>query len=303
MKEMKVLATVVALVLVMYYGIEPYAHNVMHPKPPASDYNFSDLKNVDTSLKGDATNGKTLVEANCIACHSMESAGFAKMMPDADAAAAYGVVPPDLSSSGKIYDTKYLANFIFDPVTAVNLSHKYGPDSGKTYPMPAYDWMPAQDIMDMVAYLKQVAANVKVEVADDATVKEQLKAQRRATFVDACGRCHSMGYAGLDALTSSDTLKAYMGADAPDLSQYIKSRSRPYLENFINNPQVLLHGTSMPRVGLTQEAQEEVIDYMEDIGDAKKSDRESLGWKVMLFMLVFSLLALAWKKEIWKEVQ
>ncbi len=299
---MKVLATIIALVLVTYYGIEPYAHHVMHPTPAPADYKFSDLKNVKTSLKGDAANGKTLVEANCIACHSMESAGFAKMMPDADAAAAYGVVPPDLSTAGKIYETNYLANFIFDPVTAANLSHKYTAESGKSHPMPAYNWMPAQDIMDMVAYLKQVAASVKIEVADEATVEEQLKAQHRATFVDACGRCHSMGYAGLDALTPADTLKTYMGASAPDLSQYIKSRGRHYLESFINNPQVLLHGTSMPRVGLTQEAQEEVINYMEEIGDAKKADRESLGWKVMLFMLVFSLLALAWKKEIWKEV-
>ncbi|MEA2110652.1 MAG: c-type cytochrome [Campylobacterota bacterium] len=294
MKEFKVLGTIVALVLVMYYGIEPYAHHVMHPEPAPADYKFSDLKNVDTSLKGDVANGKDLVAANCTACHSMESEGFPKLMPDADSAAAYGVVPPDISTSGKIYETNYLANFIFDPATASNLGHKYTPESGKMHPMPAYNWMSAQEIMDMVAYLQDAASKVKVE--GDA------KAQHKAVFKDACGRCHSMGYAGIDALTPPDTLKAYMGASAPDLSQYIKSRGRHYLENFINNPQILLHGTSMPRVGLTKKAQIDVIDYMEEIGDAKKPDRDSLGWKVMLYMLVFALLALAWKKQIWKEV-
>ncbi len=301
MKEMRILATITALVLITYYGIEPYAHHIMHPEPAPADYKFSDLKNVK-KVKGNAANGKALVEANCVACHSIESAGFAKMMPDADAAASYGVVPPDLSTAGNIYESNYLANFIYDPVTASHLSHKYSAESGKTHPMPAYNWMSSQEIMDMVAYLQQVAATVKVEVADEASVEEQLKAQHRATFIDACGRCHSMAYAGWSALTPSDTLKAHMGAAAPDLSQYIKSRGEHYLHSFINDPQNLLHGTSMPRVGLTEEAQEDVIAYMEEIGDSKKADRESLGWKVMLYMLVFALLALAWKKEIWKEL-
>ncbi len=294
MKEFKVLGTIVALVLVMYYGIEPYAHHVMHPEPAPADYKFSDLKNVDTSLTGDVANGKELVAANCTACHSMEAEGFPQLMPDADSAAAYGVVPPDISSAGKIYETNYLANFIFDPASASNLGHKYTPESGAMHPMPAYNWMSAQEIMDMVAYLQDAASKVKVE--GDA------KEQHKAVFKDACGRCHAMAYAGLDAQTPPDTLKNYMGANAPDLSQYIKSRGRHYLENFVNNPQVLLHGTSMPRVGLTQEAQEAAITYMEEIGDAKKADRESLGWKVMLYMLVFALFALAWKKQIWKEV-
>ncbi|MBD3810286.1 MAG: cytochrome c1, partial [Sulfuricurvum sp.] len=83
MKEFKILAVIIALVGITYYGIEPYAHHVMHPEVDPADFSFKDLKNVDTSLKGNPDNGKVLVEANCIACHSIESAGYPKVMPNA----------------------------------------------------------------------------------------------------------------------------------------------------------------------------------------------------------------------------
>ena len=291
MKELKVLAVVVSLVLITYYGIEPYAHHVMHPEPAPVDYQCKDLKGVDTSLAGNAENGKTLVESNCIACHSLEAAGYPKMMPDADSAAAYGVVPPDLSSAGHIYETNFLANFIFDPVSAAHLQHKYPEGGDKMYPMPASNWMPAQDIMDMVAYLQSIP-QPKAEGIE----------AHKATFEAACGRCHGMAYAGIEALTPDDTLKAYLGAKAPDLSQYIKSRGRHYLENFINDPQRLLHGTGMPRVGLTEEAQEEVITYMEEIGDSKKAEREGLAPWVLGYLVILSIFAYLWKQKIWKEL-
>jgi ubiquinol-cytochrome c reductase cytochrome c1 subunit len=291
MKEIKILAVIIAIVGITYYGIEPYAHHVMHPEPAPADFKFSDLKNVDTTLTGNVEAGKAQVEANCIACHSIEKAGYPAMMSDADSAASYGVVPPDLSSAGHLYETNYLANFIFDPVTASNLSHKYPEGGAKMHPMPAFNWMPAQDIMDIVAYLKSIPS--------EALEGEEA---HKTAFVDACGRCHSMGYAGIQARTSSDVVSSYLGATPPDLSQYIKSRGEHYLHSFINDPQKLLHGTSMPRVGLTEEAQHQVISYMEEIGDSKKAEREDLGWKVMLYMLVFAIFALLWKNKIWKEL-
>lgn len=291
MKEFKILAIIAALVGITYYGIEPYAHHVMHPEVKAADFTFKDLKNVDTSLAGNVENGKTLVEANCIACHAIESAGHPALMPNADSAASYGVVPPDLSSAGRIYDKNYLANFIFDPVTAMHLSHKYTPESGKTFPMPSYNWMSPQEIMDVVAYLQSVSPKVK-EGAE----------AHKATYEAACGRCHSMAYAKFEGLTPVDTLKTYMGATPPDLSQYIKSRGEHYLHSFINDPQVLLPNTSMPRVGLSEKAQEEVIAYMEETGDRKKAERESTGLWVMLYTLVFAILAYLWKRKIWSEV-
>lgn len=291
MKEFKILAVIIALVGITYYGIEPYAHSVMHPAVAPADFTFQDVKNVDTSLAGNATNGKALVEANCIACHAIEKAGYPQTMPNADAAAAYGVTPPDLSHAGRIYDKNFLANFIFDPVTAMHLQHKYNPESGKVFPMPSYNWMSAQDIMDVVAYLQSVTP----KVTDD-------KEGHKATFEAACGRCHNMQYAGIEATTPADNLKTYMGTTPPDLSQYIKSRGEHYLHSFINDPQILLKGTSMPRVGLNEKAQEDIIAYMEEVGDSKKAERESLGIWVIAYSVLFALLAYLWKRKIWEEV-
>jgi ubiquinol-cytochrome c reductase cytochrome c1 subunit len=290
MKEFKILAVLVALVGITYYGIEPYAHSVMHPEVAAADFSFKDLKNVDTKLVGNAANGKVLVETNCVSCHGIEKAGNPAPMPAADAAAAYGVTPPDLSHAGRIYDKNYLANFIYDPVSAMHLNHKYPAGGAKQFPMPAFP-LPAQDIMDMVAYLQSVAP----KVADD-------KAGHKVTFEAACGRCHSMKYAGIEAKTSADTLKTYMGATPPDLSQHIKSRGEHYLHSFVNDPQVLLKGTAMPRVGLNEKAQEEVIAYMEEVGDSKKAERETTGLYVMIYTLIFAILAYLWKRKIWSEV-
>lgn len=285
-REPRILAQLVILVGFVYWGIEPYAHHVMHPAPAPADYAFSDLKGVDTSKPGDAANGKALVEMNCVSCHAIESVGYAAPMSAADAAGSFGVVPPDLSNAGSLYEKNYLANFIANPVKAMHLEHKYTPESGKMFPMPNYDWMQHQDIMDMVAYLQSIAKPVEDKQAFEA----------------ACSRCHSMDYAGIAALTDGDTLKGYIGAKAPDLSQYIKSRGRHYLENFINDPQRLLHGTGMPRVGLSEATETQVIDYMEAIGDSKKAERESLGFYVLLYMLLFAVMATLWKKWIWKDL-
>ncbi len=291
MKEFKILAILVTLVSVLYYGIEPYAHSVMHPEVAPANFSFDDLKNVNTSIKGNANNGKILVEANCIACHAIEKAGHPQTMPNADAAAAYGVTPPDLSHAGRIYDKNYLANFIFDPVSAMHLEHKYPVGGAKTFPMPSYNWMTPQEIMDVVAYLQSIAP----KVLDD-------KAGHEITFKAACARCHGMKYGNLEPVTPADMLKTYMGATPPDLSQHIKSRGEHYLHSFINDPQLLLKGTAMPRVGLTEKAQEEVIAYMEEIGDSKKAERETVGLWVMAYAVIFALLAYLWKRQIWKKV-
>lgn len=290
MKEFKILAVIAAIVGITYYGIEPYAHKVMHPEVAPADFAFKDLNNVNTSLSGNVENGKALVEANCVACHAIETAGHPAVMSNADSAASYGVVPPDLSHAGRIYDANFLANFIFDPVSALHLQHKYSAESGKQFPMPSYNWMSSQDIMDIVAYFKSIAP--KVEGIEG----------HKTTFLAACGRCHNMHYAGIEATTPVENIQTYMGATPPDLSQYIKSRGEHYLHSFINDPQLLLHGTSMPRVGLTEEAQEEVIAYMEEVGDRKKAERESLGVWVIGYMVVFAFLAYLWKRKIWSEV-
>lgn len=252
---------------------------------------FWKTANDTAALTGNAVNGKVLVDANCIACHGIDAAGMPMAMSNADAAASYGVVPPDLSSSGAIYDAKYLVAFVTNPVDAMHIQEKYSPESGKIFPMPAYNWMQPQEIADVVAYLKSLPMK-----------KLEGKEAHKATFEAACGRCHSMQYASFSSTTPTDALKTYMGTTPPDLSQYIKSRGEHYLHDFINDPQTLLAGTSMPRVGLTEAAQHDVIAYMEEIGDPKKVEREALGLWVMLYTLVFAILAYLWKRKIWSEV-
>jgi len=252
---------------------------------------FWKAANDTAAIEGNVTNGKVLVDANCIACHGIEAMGMPMAMSNTDAAASYGVVPPDLSNAAAIYDPKYLAAFIANPVDAMHIQEKYTPESGKTFPMPAYNWMQPQEIADIVAYLKSFPVK-----------KLEGKEAHKATFEVACGRCHSMQYAKFESTTPADVLKTYMGTTPPDLSQYIKSRGEHYLHDFINDPQTLLAGTSMPRVGLTEVAQHDVIAYMEEIGDPKKDERISLGIYTLAFTLVFAILGYLWKRKIWSEV-
>lgn len=289
MRELKILAVVVALTLVTYWGVEPFAHSQMHPHVEAPDYEFKDVDGLK-GLKGDATNGATLVQSNCTACHGIETAGFPAVMDNASSGAAYGVVPPDLSTAGHLYNADYLAAFIKNPALAANVSHKY--QDGKVHPMPGYDWMQPQEIADMVAYLQSIAPK-------EMTNKE--------VFVDACQRCHSIKYGdmmggSMTAFTPTENIKSYMGKIPPDLSQYIRSRSESYLHEFVNNPQKHLEGTAMPRVGLTENAETQVITYMQEVGDSKKAEREEMGPKFLIYLVVFAIFAWLWKVKQWREM-
>ncbi|RXJ88536.1 cytochrome C [Arcobacter sp. CECT 8983] len=293
MRELKILAVVVAFTLITYWGVEPFAHSQMHPHVEPADYEFADVQENVKDVKaliGNAQNGAGLVQANCTACHSIEKEGFPQLMDNASAAAAYGVVPPDLSTAGRIYNADYLAAFIKNPVEASKVAHKF--QDGRVHPMPAYGWMQPQEIADMVAYLKSIAPK-------EMTNKE--------VFVDACQRCHGIKYGDMKggsmaAKTPDENIKAYMGKLPPDLSQYIRSRGEHYLHTFINDPQKHLEGTAMPRVGLTEESQDQVIAYMEEVGDSKKAEREALGPKFLIYLVIFAIFAWLWKASKWREV-
>jgi ubiquinol-cytochrome c reductase cytochrome c1 subunit len=341
MRELKILAVVVALTLITYWGVEPFAHSQMHPHVQPANFQFDkadeefakhsvekaeealkasensanekaihsaklDLetaKNAETATKefwasnqeaitatGNVANGEVLVTSNCTACHSIESKGFPKVMDNASSAAAYGVTPPDLSSAGKLYTKEYLVAFIKNPAIGSKVSHKFVED--RVHPMPSYDWMAAQDIADMVAYLKDIAP------------KEMTN---KAVFNDACQRCHSIKYADMKggsmvAFTPDENIKPYMGKIPPDLSQMIRSRGHEFLETFINNPQKHLEGTAMPRVGLNEEAQAQVITYLEEVGDSKKAEREELGPKFLIYLVIFAIFGFLWKASKWRDV-
>ncbi len=289
MRELKILAVVAALTLITYWGVEPFAHSQMHPHVDAPDYKFKDVDGLN-GMTGNAENGATLVQSNCTACHSIEKAGFPQLMDDASSAAAYGVVPPDLSTAGKLYNADYLAAFIKNPAKASKVEHKF--QDGRVHPMPGYGWMQPQEIADMVAYFQSIAPK-------EMTNKE--------VFTDACQRCHGIKYGDMlngtmAAFTPTANIKSYMGKIPPDLSQYIRSRGQQYLHEFVNDPQKHLEGTAMPRVGLTQEAETQVIAYMEEVGDSKKAEREALGPKFLIYLVIFAIFAFLWKASKWREV-
>ncbi|MDD2894725.1 MAG: c-type cytochrome [Aliarcobacter sp.] len=293
MRELKILAVVVALTLITYWGVEPYAHSQMHPHVAPADFAFTDLKEAVApvkELKGDVANGETLVTSNCTACHSIESKGFPQIMDNVSSAAAYGVVPPDLGTAGKLYNADYLSSFVQDPATTSKVGHKYV--DGKVHPMPSYNWLQPQEIADVVAYLKDISPK-------EMTNKE--------VFTNACQRCHSIKYADMKngtmaSFTPNDDIKKYMGKLPPDLSQMIRSRGAEYLETFINDPQKHLPGTAMPRVGLTEESQAQVIAYLEEVGDSKKAQREELGPKFLIYLVIFAIFGFLWKASKWRDV-
>ena len=289
MRELKVFAVVVFFTLVTYWGVEPYAHHEMHPQMPAPDYAFKDVDGLN-GIKGNAQAGAALVQSNCTACHSIEAKGFPPVMDNASSAAAYGVVPPDLGTAGKLYNADYLAAFIKNPAKAAKTEHKY--EDGAVHPMPNYDWMQPQEIADMVAYLQSISPK-------EMTNKE--------VFQDACQRCHGIKYADMkkgtmNALTPTANIKAYMGKIPPDLSQYIRSRSESYLHEFVNDPQKHLEGTAMPRVGLSESSENQVIEYMTEIGDSKKPEREALGPKFLIYAVIFAIFAWLWKAKMWRDM-
>lgn len=283
LRELKIFAFVAIVVGVLYWGVEPLAHSIFHPKTAPADFKFSDLEDLPTT--GNAENGKTLAATYCIACHSIEKDGYPALMTNELAASAYGVVPPDLSNIGAIYDGKFLANLIKDPVKTLKLSHKFS--DSKPFPMtptPISD----DELGDMVAYFKELAADTKLS--------------NKEIFVEACVRCHSVKYDNIVALTPSDTIAGYMGAKAPDLSMMIRSRGAETLNKFINDPQKTLANAAMPRVGLTQDSQEKVIAYLESVGDSKKDQRESVGKILIGFMIIMAILAYLWKRKIWHDL-
>ncbi|MCI4400077.1 MAG: cytochrome c1 [Campylobacteraceae bacterium] len=277
MRELKILAVLIFFVGLTYWGVEPYAHQIMHPEVSPADFTFKDLPKQPTT--GDAAKGKELVAAQCISCHSVSKEGIKLAMSDADVANTYGVVPPDLSNVAAIYDHNFLANFIQNPEATVKAK------PGK-YAMPNLG-ISAEDAGHIVAYLSSIANK-------NLTAKQITE--------EACVRCHNIKYEGISRVATDARIKEYMGSVPPDLSQVIKSKGEHYLNGFINDPQKLLHGTAMPRVGLTKDAQAKVIEHLEKVGDPKKDERNSLAFWILGYFAILTVLTYLWKVSKFKEV-
>ena len=310
-KEPLILVIVVFFSLVTYYLVEPFAHSQMHKHVESEGFAYADLPSVKT---GDATRGKDLVmgAGACTGCHSIKSADMPAPMDAVSAAAAYGVNPPDLSNAGAVYDAKFLNALIKNPAHALMVEHKFDASKGQMHPMVAFYGAGGdidQEVADMVAYLQSIAPK-----ADKLTPK--------MAFETACGRCHAVRYEKwtqigetptfkfkkdalaqkIKVLEYQDSLTKYMGKLPPDLSMYIRSRGEHYIKTFVENPQNYLKGTAMPRVGVNAEAADKVIEYLEDAGDAKRHERTNVGINVMIFMLVFVIFAVLWKREVWRDL-
>lgn len=283
-KEIKILILLIIIFGVIYYGVEPLAHKIMNPSIKGPDYSFGDLPKINLA-NGDASKGQKLVAENCTACHGIKSQKIPAPMDDVTAGSAYGVVPPDLSNVGAVFDANFLANFIKDPVKATLLTHKFNDEN--PYPMPSFNYLSDDDISNIVAYLKSIAPE---------------KLSDKEVFEQSCDRCHSVSYDKLSALTPESDLKRYLGTNPPDLSMMIRSLGAKELSAFINDPQNILPGTAMPRVGLTEVSEKQIISYLQQVGDSKKTQRDSLGYKIMIFFVVLALLAYAWKRRIWKDL-
>ena len=309
--ETVILAVVVFFSLVTYYLVEPYAHHVLHKHVESENFEYADLPILTKT--GDVTRGQDLVmgAGACVGCHSIDAIGMAASMEPQDAAAAYGVNPPDLSNAGIIYDEKFLADVIKNPAHALKVEHVFY-DAEHSHPMSSFYGAGGdidQEIADMVAYLKSIAVS-----------QEELTPAM--AYENACGRCHAVRYENwtqmgtkpsfkhkkdalaydIKVLEYEDSLKAYMGKLPPDLSMYIRSRSETFLKTFIENPQNHMAGTAMPRVGVTAEVADKVIEHMKDAGDTKRHEREEIGKYVMIYVLIFAIFAILWKKQVWRDL-
>ncbi len=324
MKELKTLIIVLIFVGVTYWGIEPFAHSQLNPSVAPANFDFAaeDTELAKSNLKtaqksgnekavaaaqaslelyeqfwaevnaidlnsGDATRGQEFVMGSCVACHNIKSQGVENGMSAADLSEAYGVVPPDLSEVGYLYDKKFLAALIKNPAVALKVSHKFNDEN--PHPMTSYAAMEneAQEIADIVAYFASIAPQ-------NLTNKE--------AFIAACARCHDIRYDNVFVEGNRQRLQSYLGMAAPDLSMYIRSRSAKHLRDFINDPQKLIPGTAMPRVGLTKEVQAQVVSYLEEVGDPKKAERDALGYKVALYFVILWFFAWLWKRKVWRDL-
>jgi len=313
-RELKILGVVVFFSLLTYYLVEPFAHHEMHKKVDANGaeivieshgftYDGTDdiaeaERKGDTALvekktifwadvlevsklQGDVISGEA-VFANCAGCHNDMSMNMG------------GVIVPKLDHAGTMYDKNYLIALIKDPAMASNVDHKYADTS--THPMGSIKFTVSdnQKIADVVAYILE-------KKAGEVTPKE--------AYDEACVRCHALRYKKTtqlgetpafkhkkDALAheikvieEQEKVQAYMGNLPPDLSMMIRARSSHFLETFVENPQSQLPGTSMPRVGLSQEGYDKVEEYLTEAGDPSKKAREELGpWVIGFFVIRIS---------------
>ena len=313
-KELQIALVIIFFSSLTYFLVEPFAHSQMHKYVEGNNFNYDgkddilEVKNSDelkkektifwnevnqlSQQKANVEKGKEAFNV-CNSCHN--GAGVAMN----------GIIPPSLDHSGYLYNKKYLIALLKNPVLASNTNHKY--DNHMSHPMASAYSMIGDDqkLIDIVAYILEQKAKIPTPIK---------------AFEEACLRCHSMRYAKITILGKTPKFKLeedklshkikvikaekelykYLGSTPPDLSTIIRSRTHHYLKTFIENPQSQIKSTSMPRVGLTELGYDKIEEYLIQIGDPHKEDREKLGVWVILFFFIFTILAYLWKQEKWR---
>jgi DMSO reductase family type II enzyme heme b subunit len=121
----------------------------------------ADMAKITEKSKGNAVNGKKLASDNCAACHTM-----------GDIKAPMAYMAPELSNVGGYATASYLKESIVAPSAVVvpgynKNAHPSGTwysvdDKGaRTSTMPAFDYLKATEIDDIVAFLQTLKAGAK----------------------------------------------------------------------------------------------------------------------------------------------
>ncbi len=121
-----------------------------------------------------------------------------------------------------------------------------------------------------------------------------------------------------------EAIAKVLGTTPPDLSLMARLKGTDYIYSFLlgyfeKDPKKgvwdnhYLPGTAMPNVledtyrFADEQAREQVArdltNFMEYVGEPIKLTRHALGWKVLLFLFVFFIIAWLLKKEYWRDVK
>ncbi|WP_024851282.1 cytochrome c1 [Hydrogenovibrio kuenenii] len=114
-----------------------------------------------------------------------------------------------------------------------------------------------------------------------------------------------------------------LGTKVPDLSLMARLKGPDYIYTFLKGFEYdektkkwdnkVLHGTAMPNIleDVQRQAPKEKYDqdvrditnFLDYVGEPIKLERQSLGWKVMLFLFIFFIITYLLKKEYWRDIK
>ncbi len=126
------------------------------------------------------------------------------------------------------------------------------------------------------------------------------------------------------ALGDLDAIAKVLGTVPPDLSLMARLKGTDYIYSFMLGyfekdakkgvwDNRYLPGTAMPNVledqylfaseAQRQQTARDLANFLEYVGEPVKLTRYELGWKVLLFLFVFFVIAYLLKREYWRDVK